>query len=412
MQLDGDQLRQARVAAGFTLRQFALKVGLSPGYLSHTERNSPSHPVTPATVAMYEKALGRRVDAVVSEDVAEMRRRQVLLGLAASTVVLPGLQAESATMVSGLESALYGAAPGFQPVTLAQLNTMIQSGRADFAAVRLSALASKVPALIKVAMASRDAADDGQKAAFEAALSRVCVLGNELAIKLHEHQLAAVLADRAVTAGRASQDPLTVAEALWRAAISMRRSKHADSAGRVIAAAAQELYDSTGLDTPQRAGMYARMLCSGAYTAAMAQQPGSAYDLLRHAQEVVTEHRPSSFTADDARLYGISVARAVGDFGRALEFSRAITPGALRDDERRMRRLEDTAIAFWGAGKPAETFRMLLLAEQISRDEVTKRPWAQRLTLNLLSAHPKSGLAEVRQFAKRIGVGGSPAVLT
>lgn len=339
-------------------------------------------------------------------EVLVMQRRNVLAGLAASAAVVPALQLGAAGMLRGLDAALFGMAPPtVAPVGGQALARGLASARGLFTRCRWKELAQALPPLIEGAAAARShAAFDGTAAA-EAMLAKVYVLANELAIKLHVNPTAMVLADRAVQAARASGDPRVLAQAQWRLAISLRRSRHAASAAPLVAAAAADLKTATDLATPWDGGFYARMLCCGAYTLALDGRRSAAYELIDHARAVVAEFPRALFTPDDIDLYAISVSRAVGEFGHATAFAKRITVGVLPDVERRARYFEDAAIAWWGAGDPARTFAALRAAEALSPQEVRYRPWAHRLTVNLLSHPQRAGLSGLREFAGRIGVG-------
>lgn len=345
------------------------------------------------------------VGAPETQEVRSMDRRHVLAGLAVSAGALPGLRAANAPMVSKLDVALAAFDPAAAPASLPRLTRMLATAGQHFANCQLRELAAMLPQLVGVTQASRSAADAGQIAAFDTVLADVNALGSRLAIKLHEHAVAWVLADRALHAARASGDPRALARAQWQVAIAMRRAKHPGSASALVETAAEQLRTATGLVTPWDAGFCARLWCCAAYTEALNGRSGHAYDLLGHAREVVREFPYASFGADSIDEYGISVARAVGDFGKAIEYARRIRVGALPDVERRARYWEDTAIALWGKQQYEATFQALLAAERTAAQEVRYRPWAHRLTVSLLSLGPKTGLSGLRDFAGRIGVG-------
>lgn len=342
---------------------------------------------------------------VDGQAVRDMQRRHILRGLAASAAALPALRVSAVPLLSQLDVAVFSPHTGGQPLALPQLTRTLAQVRAHFAGCRFQQLAACLPELITLAKASRDAAGHDARGPFDAALADVYVLGNELAIKLHENGAAWVMADRALAAARASGDPRVLARAQWRAAISLRRSKRPDPATAVVTRAAQDLRQATGLATGEDAGWYARMLCCAAYTEALAERADNAYTLLGHARDAVSEFPHSRFGFDDVDGYGISVARAVGDFGRAAQFAAQVHVGRFDTVERRARFHEDLAITRWGQGRPDQTFQALQAAEAIAPQEVRFRPWAHRLTANLLSCRRGTpGLDGLRGFAARIGV--------
>ncbi len=418
----GTLLRLARRAAGLNQRETGKILGCSHVSVSRYENgqqrltdvtllrlvsNRMGIPAPLLGLSGRPDPLSGIVDTNRDQKEADpMQRRHVLTGLAASAVVLPPLRAAASAMIVGLDKVLFSpSTTGVQPLPIARLAALGETARADFTACRFRELATKLPQLINIAVVSRDDAAYDERGRFESALSDLYALGNELAIKLHEHEAAWVLADRATQTAVASGDPWTLARAQWVTTMALRRSKHKDMAEKVITEGAQRFRDATGLQTPRDAGFYTRMLCCAAYTAAIAGKRTNAYDLLAQARDVTREHPRATFGIDNINIYGISVARAVGDFGQAVDFSQSIRLGQLHTIERQTRYWEDTAIAWWGRGRPVETYRALLAAERIAPQEVRFRPWAHRLTVNLLSCRPESGLAGIRDFAVRVGVG-------
>ncbi len=62
MKTPGKTIRTAREAKGMTTEQLAKKIGISPGYLGHLERDSHVH-LSERLVAALKKALGIRLTA-------------------------------------------------------------------------------------------------------------------------------------------------------------------------------------------------------------------------------------------------------------------------------------------------------------------------------------------------------------
>ncbi len=69
-----------------------------------------------------------------------------------------------------------------------------------------------------------------------------------------------------------------------------------------------------------------------------------------------------------------------------------------------MRYWEDTALALYGRGRPAEALRALLAAEHVAPQEVRNVPWARDLTTNLLAGPNQGHRTELRNLASRVGV--------
>jgi transcriptional regulator with XRE-family HTH domain len=416
-------LREARLAAGFSQTDVGQRIGASMSAVSRYETGHVQMERVPGLLRRASRALGipprlfdlpeddpttgsLAVTDVDTEVVRAMQRRHVLSGLAMSAAALPALRVRALPLLSQLDAAVFSPHVGVQPLALPRVARELALARKHFAACQFRQLAAVLPDLIALAQASRDEADHDQRGGFDAVLAQVYVLGNELAIKLHENGAAWVMAERGLAAARASGDPRVLARAQWRTAISLRRSKHAHAASSVISRAADDLHQATALESADDAGFYVRMLCCAAYTEALAERADNAYSLLTAARETVSAHPYSPFGFDAIDLYGISVARAVGDFGHAVTFSGQVRVARLDSIERMTRYWEDTAIAWWGAGRPDKTFEAMRRAEAIAPQEVRLRPWAHRLTENLRHCpRGTTGLDGLREFSARIGLG-------
>lgn len=341
-----------------------------------------------------------------TEDGGHVQRRELLTGLAAVTgaMVLPVSALEEQRVVAGLDELLFGQAKtGDGPVGLDQLSRLLATAKRGFSDCRYRELATKLPGLIRTATATCDAQPHDQRSDAQTLLSDAYGLATEVLTKLHEDGAAWSTADRAVQAATAAGDPRALARAQRLAAIVLRRSAHRDQAQNVVLDAARRFTASTALNQPGDAGFYASMLCTAAYTAALTDKRQTAYDLLQESRQAITAHTGHSFGHNDINLYGIGVARALGDFGQAVAYSRQVRLDHLGSPERHARYWEDTALALWGRGRPDGAFQAMLHAEHAAPQEVRYRPWAQQLTTQLLSTQQTVGLSGLRDFAARIG---------
>lgn len=337
-----------------------------------------------------------------------MHRRTVLQSIAVGAASLSGLPVTGGPVILGLDTALHVPCVGeLPPVPLDALNAMIHQGWKDFSAVQFTKLSAALPQLIKTAEGSRAHAPAGTEAAHDAALSAAYVLANELTIKRHLHDVSLVLADRGARAARASGDPMAIARAQWRLAISLRRSKHRDIAESIALKAAEQLRESGALVQPKAAGFYSRLLCCAAYSAALEGHRVAALANLDAAGEALREFpHASELRGFGVDSYQVSIHRMLGDYGTALHAAGQVRMELLPSTERQTRYLEDKAIALWGARKPAETFQILLATERLAPDETQMRPWVRKLTEGLLAVPSHTiGISGVREFARRNGAG-------
>lgn len=381
----GALLRTARTAAGLNLQDAARLVGCSPSTLSRPHLlGLAASPPPPAP--------GRAMVAgnLYNSGGDGMRRRELLAGSLAAALPHPPTLSTTATLVD----VLFGRATA-APLPVRQLAAQVGAAWADFRACRFTQLSRRLPNLIA-------SADAGQTPTLTA---QAYTVATRLLTKLHDDGLACVTADRAVRAGRASNDTVAKAHATLAAAVILRRTGHPDRAQALMVDSAEQLRDDTGLTSTQQLVMYGRLLASAAYTAAVRDQRDEAWALLADADHVATSARAGPEVDDGGRVdlavYKVSVARVLGDYGTAVHHASLINPTHIGSPERRARFWEDTALAMHGRGRPEAAFRALLAAEQAAPQEVRYRPWAQDLVRALLGrTRPPAGL---RDFAARVG---------
>jgi hypothetical protein len=149
-------------------------------------------------------------------------------------------------------------------------------------------------------------------------------------------------------------------------------------------------------------------LSTAAYTAAVAGDRHTADTLITEAGNAArqigadTSHR-TAFGPTGVDLYRISIARALGDPGTAIDIARHINPAAIPTVERRGQYWTDVARCFDQWGKPEQCYRALLAAEQATPDEVRYRERIQQITQKLLSHPTASARPGLRTFASRVG---------
>ena len=240
-------------------------------------------------------------------------------------------------------------------------------------------------------------------------LARAYNVATDLLTKLHDDGMAWATSDRALQAALTASDPLIEAEAIRLKAIVLRRTHHRAGAQRLVVQAAEQLEAATKLQEPAQATLYAQLLATAAYTAAINDDRDTAQTLLHEAETAHRAERTSDgrqFSHLDLAVYKIGVARALGDYGAAVQYAQLIDPAQITSPARRARYWEDTALSLHGRGRPGATYRALLAAEQIAPQEVRFRPWAQQLTRELMTRDRHHELVGVRDLAQRIGVSG------
>jgi transcriptional regulator with XRE-family HTH domain len=444
----GAIVRAARLAAGLTLAELGQRCGYSASQISRYERGV--QPLTDITLLRrFAAALlippqilgltpledtwaGRHADAGLKERAACTRgpnvspelqseggedpvRRRELLARAAGLVGVAALGHSAADRVQSLtdprarlDDLLYGGA-GAEPVPLAVLRGATAQAHACFQTARYDRLTTVLPRLIATAAATRDSAGGDERATSSALLADSYIVATNFMVKLNDDAFAWALADRALQAAQAGNDPLTVADGRRAVATVLRRTGRPAKATELLIRAAHDI-EPSGDASPDQLSMYGTLLEVAAYTAAVDGNRRAAGELIGEATATATRlgrdanHRFTAFGPSNVTLYQVSIAQVLGDNGAAIEHAKTLRPVAIPTAERRGRYWIDVARAYHQWGKPEPCYRALLSAERAAPAEVRYRPPVHRIAEDLLRADRRHSLPGLPAFARRIGV--------
>ncbi|WP_282204260.1 hypothetical protein [Kitasatospora fiedleri] len=179
-----------------------------------------------------------------------------------------------------------------------------------------------------------------------ARLSTLYVLASQVLTKTGEYDQARTTIDRALVYADLSGSPLATAAAAREMSIILRHQGEAAAAQRHIMAAVARV-EATGLTTDAQASAYAQMLCTQAYTAAVAGDRAQALTMIqdaRRAARSLPDQAPDGrlfpLTPAAVQLYAVGVHWALGDAGphstsappctRPVPYPRAPGPDAHR----------------------------------------------------------------------------------
>jgi transcriptional regulator with XRE-family HTH domain len=415
----GGTIRGARSTARMTQGQLGGATGYSASSISRIEagRLQPNLDTLArfATVLNIDPArlgLARVVASGHDPQEDAVRRRNLLAGaaglgftLATGLPATPAPAAPCPTPVdpaAGLEAALFSP-PAAEPVPLPKLTRGLAAAKADFTGARYVALGEHLPALLAAAEATRDASTGRAREQAQAAVARAYVLATELAFKQHA-DFAWATADRALTAARASGDPVVIGEAARVLGITMRR------AGRPGAAVDLLRHTADQLDEGQAAeqAVAATMLLTAAYTAASDGRRSDALDLMGHADSMVARAAANPgralFTVDATAVqvdsYWVSVHNALGTPDEAVPYANRLDAVAWTSPERAARAATDVARMWHRLGDQKRMFAALRQVEAAAPEEV-RRPALRALTASAL--YGPAAVPGLREFARRTG---------
>jgi hypothetical protein len=232
--------------------------------------------------------------------------------------------------LSGLEDLLLyrqtGTALGADP-TPAAVTAAVDASRLDFGACRYDRLARALPSRVALAKAL------GYQGMPELSATAVAELYNtatRLCIKLGEDGLAAVTADRALTAALGGADALTVAEAHRMVSSAWRRQGHLARATDIAVQAAQQLAADHTAAKDERLSVQGNLYATAAYTAAKQGDRHAARQLIAEAEGTAAQLgrdgtlHGSVFGPSQVLLHQISISHLLGDAGQAIEHARRV----------------------------------------------------------------------------------------
>lgn len=444
----GATVRAARLAAGLTLAELGQLCGYSASQISRYERGV--QPLTDITLLhRFAAALaippqifgltppdnalaGRHADAGSKERAARtfgpnvsgefepeggedpVRRRELLAraagfaGAAALGLPAGGLSHPPSDRGGPLDDVLYRRADA-QPAPLEVLRGATRDAWGFFQTARYGRLTAVLPRLIATAVATRDNADGDDRATASALLADAYIVAANLVIKVNDDPFAWTLADRALQAAQAGDDPLTIADARRAVATVLRRTGRPANARELLLSAVRDI-EPRGSARPDQLSMYGTLLEAAAYTAAVNGNRSVASELIGEAKASATRlggdanHRFTAFGPTNVALYQVSIAQVLGDSGTAIEHAKTVRPSAIPTAERQGRYWIDVARAYHQWGKPEPCYRALLTAERCAPDEVRYRPPVHRIAEDLLRANRRQSLPGLPAFARRIGV--------
>jgi transcriptional regulator with XRE-family HTH domain len=408
-----------RIADGLGMPPEArLALGLAPSTLDLTlataipSRDGPGpQPLRPAPGALIVDAPGR--------DEAEdpVRRRTftrlagaglvgaVLGDTAAGTGTLRGAEAFVAALVTP-ESVPAAA----QPADLPTLIKAVARAKQSYQACRYTGVMSQLPTLLTLLQTACDELDgDARLRAYALSADAYHVAAGVL-LKLDDHGLAWLAADRSMRAAAHSQDPLAVGTSARIITHALMADGHFGTATTVASTHAQRLAADTRKPSVESLSVYGSLLLRGALAAAHGEDRDGSVTLLDEAGQAGSwlgsdyNHRWTAFGPANVLLHRVNAAVRLGDAGSAVSYARQVDLDQLTVTERKASFFVDTAQAFSQWGKHEKAFTALCAAEELAPQEVRTRPAVRRLASDLLATAPPTIRPHLSQLAARVGV--------
>ncbi|HEY3955923.1 MAG TPA: helix-turn-helix transcriptional regulator [Streptosporangiaceae bacterium] len=346
------------------------------------------------------------------EDDEDPVRRREFAGLAGASLFSAVLAGPAAGGLAGAVESFAAAlaagtpAPAGEP-DLAALAGQVAAAKRGYQACRYADVIREMPGLLaRLGGAAAALGGDERLRAYALSAEAHHVAASVL-LKLGEHGLAPLAADRSMQAARASEDPLA-------AGCGARIVTHALMAGGHLGAAVTTARSvAARLDTTARPAdgeslsVYGALLLRGAIAAAQDGNRGTAGELLGEAGEAGrrlgtdANLRWTAFGPANVAVHKVSIAVMLGDAGTAVDTARTIDLDQLAVTERKAALLVETARAFLMWGKHEKAYTVLRAAEQLAPAEVAA-PAPRQVARDLAATAPPSLRRHARDFAARV----------
>lgn len=319
------------------------------------------------------------VDADPTEETSseEPVRRRKLLAAAGATIVDAtfGLARPSARQLDAFADALtrytVRRMPAQPVLNLASLRTGVASAKRAYQACQYAAVAAELPALlIALQEAVANAHNDERLQQLHVLSADAYQVAASVLLKLDDHGLASLAADRSMRAAEPSEEPLA------------------------LGASARSL-----VHTMMDGGHLRRDDEDRAATLALADEAEQAARRLG----VDSNHYWTAFGPTNVLLHRVSFAATLGDAGSAIDYARRVDLSRVDVVERRAALYVDVARAFNQWGKYDKAISAIRQAEAIAPEEIPSRPAVHRLVADLAVRAPRSLRSEICQYADRIG---------
>jgi transcriptional regulator with XRE-family HTH domain len=274
-----------------------------------------------------------------------------------------------------------------------------------------SEVAPLLPALIEEAHAAVDTATGERRRAAMSVLALACQVGQEVAARLGEPDLAWISARRAADAAAEVEDATLVAVGAWRMAHAALRIGQLDETRDLAVDAATALTpvlrDHPG---PAELSAYGALRLVGAVAAARSGDDADAAALLAEARATAerlgtdTNTAWQTFGPANTAVHETAVALELGDRTGALEAARRVEVRALLTRERRATHHLQTAHALARTRRDDEALHHVLAAERLNPEGLPHDTLARELVAGLVRRDRRRSLGGLRDVARRLRV--------
>lgn len=242
------------------------------------------------------------------------------------------------------------------------------------------------------------------------ALSEAYRLTGQATAYIAPAEMAWVVADRALAAAQAADDPAAIAAAAWSLGNILRSTAHPDEALKFVEDAASLLRPQLDGAPEDWRGVYGALQLHAAVTAARAGRAGEAWRYWDVGDQVAKSlpsayvHPSTMFGRANVDFHQISVATDLSASGQALTLADEVDPDAMPSRERRSRLWVEVARGHLHRGDRTAALHVMKIAYRISEETVAYTPAARTAVLDLWREAPRALRPEAGSLAEAVGI--------
>lgn len=269
---------------------------------------------------------------------------------------------------------------------------------------------SLVPGLITEAQRSVRLLDGDDRRKASAVLAQAYHVAQAYLAWHGDRELCWLTVDRGMAAAMDSDDPLSIASAIWYAAHLLRAAGRSDEALDQLRIAVGMVEPTVADGAHENAAMLADLHLNVALTKARAGDQGAWADW-EQATEVIRRALPADYVHPWTRVgsvladvYAVMIAVDLGYADDAQRRAQDLDPASIPSTDRRARHHVELARAADMSGSPEATLHLLAKAVGISPETAAFSPQARDMAARLVTDGPATIRAEALALAEQVGV--------
>ncbi|MFJ1782620.1 multiprotein-bridging factor 1 family protein [Streptomyces anulatus] len=267
-----------------------------------------------------------------------------------------------------------------------------------------------LPALIRDGEHAVRTLDGEQRRQAQVALSDIYRLTGQATAYVAPAELAWVVADRALSAAQAADNPAAIAAASWNLGNILRETAYPEEALRVVEEAADLIRPHLDGAPEDWRGIYGALQLHAAVTAAREGREGDAWRYWGRGDQVAKSlpqnylHPSTVFGRANVDFHAVSVATDLKKSQKAIGLADDIDPDIMPSVERRARLWVEVARGHLQRGDRTAALHVMQMAHRIGAETVAYTPSARTVAADLWRNSPRSMRTETSRLAEAVGI--------